>query len=146
MILYLFQEMPPSSLNYYSLNNIYLLYDSTVHNETNLLNNAKILQEAPMSNNFNNINGNNDVLPQHFVNYINYELRLFEEITDKKFFFDTFRNDGFELNVCEPNENDKRIIYRASNLYQFIERLFMIREYLIKNFDNKITTSATFHD
>ena len=99
-----------------------------------------------MSNNFNNINGNNDLLPQHFVNYINYELRLFEEITDKKFFFDTFRNDGFELNVWEQNEDDKRIIYRASNLYQFIERLFMIREYLIKNFDNKITTSATFHD
>jgi hypothetical protein len=99
-----------------------------------------------MSNNFNNINDNNDVLPQHFVNYINYELRLFEEITDKKFFFDTFRNDGFELNVCESEEDDKRIIYRANNLYQFIERLFMIREYLIKNFDNKIKTSATFHD
>jgi hypothetical protein len=99
-----------------------------------------------MSNNFNDINGHYDVLPQHFVNYINYELRLFEEITDKKFFFDTFRNDGFELNVCESEEGDKHIIYRANNLYQFIERLFMIREYLIKNFDNKIKTSETFHD
>ena len=97
------------------------------------------------SNKFNDINGNHDVLPQHFVNYINYELSLFEEITDKKFFFDTFRNDGFELNVSD-SEEESRIIYRANNLYQFIERLFMIREYLIKNFDNKTTTSATFHD
>ena len=138
--------MSLSSLNCRSLNDIYLLYDSTVHNETNPLNNVKILQEAPMSSNkFNDINGNHDVLPQHFVNYINYELRLFEEITDKKFFFDTFRNDGFELNVSD-SEDDRRIIYRANNLYQFIERLFMIRDYLIKNFDNKTTTSATLHD
>ena len=38
--------------------------------------------------------------------------------------------------------NDKskyHIIYRANNLYQFIKRLLMIREYLIKHFDNKIT-------
>jgi hypothetical protein len=57
-------------------------------------------------------------------------------------------NGKFQLNVygskkyeeIEDNNKSKyQIIYRANNLYQFIKRLLMIREYLIKHFDNKIT-------
>jgi hypothetical protein len=104
-----------------------------------------------MFNNFNNINTSsyNDVLPKQFLNYINYELSCFEKITNKKFCFKVLNNDRFELNVYESKkeegeEDDKckskyQIIYRANNLYQFIKRLLMIREYLIKHFDNNIT-------
>jgi hypothetical protein len=47
--------------------------------------------------------------------------------------------------VEEEGDNDKydkskyQIIYRANNLYQFIKRLLMIREYLIKYFYNNRT-------
>jgi hypothetical protein len=106
-----------------------------------------------MFNNFNNINASSyDLLPRQFLIYIDYELSCFEKITNKKFFFNILKNDKFELNVyeskkAEENEeeeehNDKskyHIIYRANNLYQFIKRLLMIREYLIKHFDNNIT-------
>ena len=96
------------------------------------------------SNNFNTVNTNSgsDVLPKQFLNYIDYELRYFEKITNKKFFFNLLKNDKFELNVYESKEEDNnkskyQIIYRANNLYQFIKRLLMIREYLIKYFDNQ---------
>jgi len=98
-----------------------------------------------MFNNFNNINITSfDVLPKQFLNYIDYELSCFEKITNKKFFFNLLKNDKFELNVYESKEEDNnkskyQIIYRANNLYQFIKRLLMIREYLIKYFDNKLT-------
>jgi hypothetical protein len=98
-----------------------------------------------MFNNFNNINTSYYVLPRQFLNYIDYELSCFEKIINKKFFFNILKNDKFELNVYvskEEDDNDKskyHIIYRANNLYQFIKRLLMIREYLIKHFDNKIT-------
>jgi hypothetical protein len=50
----------------------------------------------------------------------------------------------FELNVYESKEDNNKskyqIIYRANNLYQFIKRLLMIREYLIKRFDNRSKT------
>jgi hypothetical protein len=98
-----------------------------------------------MFNNFNNINTSYYVLPRQFLNYIDYELSCFEKITNKKFFFNILKNDKFELNVYvskEEDDNDKskyQIIYRVNNLYQFIKRLLMIREYLIKHFDNKIT-------
>lgn len=103
-----------------------------------------------MFNNFNNINASSyDVMPRQFLNYIDYELSCFEKITNKKFFFNILKNDKFELNVYESKkteeeeeDNDKskyQIIYRANNLYQFIKRLLMIREYLIKHFDNNIT-------
>lgn len=103
-----------------------------------------------MFNNFNNINASSyDLLPRQFLNYIDYELSCFEKITNKKFFFNILKNDKFELNVYESKkteeeeeDNDKskyQIIYRANNLYQFIKRLLMIREYLIKHFDNNIT-------
>jgi hypothetical protein len=73
--------------------------------------------------------------------------------TKKKFFFNVLKNDKFELNVYESRkakeeeeegerDNDKskyQIIYRTNNLYQFIKRLLMIREYLIKHFDNNRT-------
>ena len=106
-----------------------------------------------MSNNFNTVNTSsyNDVLPKQFLNYIDYELSCFEKITNKKFFFNILKNDKFELNVYESKKekedeynNDKskyQIIYRANNLYQFIKRLLMIREYLIKYFDNNKTTT-----
>jgi hypothetical protein len=103
-----------------------------------------------MFNNFNNINASSyDLLPRQFLIYIDYELSCFEKITNKKFFFNILKNDKFELNVYESKkseeeeeDNDKskyHIIYRANNLYQFIKRLLMIREYLIKHFDNNIT-------
>jgi hypothetical protein len=98
-----------------------------------------------MFNNFNNINTSYYVLPRQFLNYIDYELSCFEKIINKKFFFNILKNDKFELNVYvskEEDDNDKskyHIIYRANNLYQFIKRLLMIREYLIKHFDNKTT-------
>jgi hypothetical protein len=63
--------------------------------------------------------------------------------------FNISKNEKFELNVYqskkeeeEADDKDKskyQIIYRANNLYQFIKRLLMIREYLIKHFDNKTT-------
>src|SRR6187200_3284330 len=106
-----------------------------------------------MFNNFNNINSSShDLLPRQFLNYIDYELSCFEKITNKKFFFNILKNDKFELNVYESRkaeegegggeDNDKskyQIIYRTNNLYQFIKRLLMIREYLIKHFDNNKT-------
>ena len=103
-----------------------------------------------MFNNFNNINASSyDLLPRQFLIYIDYELSCFEKITNKKFFFNILKNDKYELNVYESKkteeeeeDNDKskyQIIYRANNLYQFIKRLLMIREYLIKHFDNNVT-------
>jgi hypothetical protein len=101
-----------------------------------------------MFNNFNSINTSYDVLPKQLLNYIDYELSCFEKITNKKFFFNVLKNDKFELSVYESKEEEKeeddnkskyQIIYRANNLYQFIKRLLMIREYLIKYFDNKLT-------
>ncbi len=96
------------------------------------------------SNNFNTVNTNNysHILPKQFLNYIDYELSCFEKITNKKFFFNLLKNDKFELNVYKSKEEDNNkskyhIIYRVNNLYQFIKRLLMIREYLIKYFDNR---------
>ena len=101
-----------------------------------------------MFNNFNNINASSyDVLPRQFLNYIDYELSCFEKITNKKFFFNISSNDRFELSVCETKDKDENhndnsksnceVVYRANNIYQFIKRLFMIREHLIKNFSIK---------
>ena len=94
----------------------------------------------------NNISSYN--IPKQFLNYINYELSLFEKITNKKFSFIILNNDRFELNVYESkeekddndnsnNKSEYQVIYRANNLYQFIKNLFILREYLIKNFGNK---------
>ncbi len=104
------------------------------------------------NNNFdtNNSISNYDVLPKQFLNYINYELNLFEKITNKKFSFIILSNDRFELNVYESkeekngnnNRNNKlvyQVIYRSNNLYQFIKNLFILRDHLIKNFSNEIT-------
>jgi hypothetical protein len=97
-----------------------------------------------MFNNFNNINTNYDVLPRQFLNYIDYELSCFEKITNKKFFFNILKNYKFQLNVYDQKKEDDnnqskyQIIYRANNLYQFIKRLLLIREYIIEHFDNKI--------
>jgi hypothetical protein len=110
------------------------------------------------NNNFNDTNNNNNnfssynVLPKQFLNYINYELSFFEKITNKKFFFNIVSNDRFELNVYkskevendtdnEDNKSKYHLIYSANNLYHFIKNLLMIREHLIKNFSNKITTT-----
>ena len=93
----------------------------------------------------NNISSYN--IPKQFLNYINYELSFFEKITNKKFFFNILSNDRFELNVYESkeekddndnnNKSEYQVIYKANNLYQFIKNLFILREYLIKNFGNK---------
>ena len=104
-----------------------------------------------MTNNNFDTSSNYDVLPKQFLNYINYELNLFEKITNKKFSFIILSNDRFELNVYESkeekdddNDNDTnkleyQVIYRSNNLYQFIKNLFILRDHLIKNFNNKIT-------
>ncbi|HEX7143305.1 MAG TPA: hypothetical protein VF222_12595 [Nitrososphaeraceae archaeon] len=102
-----------------------------------------------MFNNFNSFNTSYDLIPKQLLYYIDYELSCFEKITNKKFFFKVLKNDKFELNVYESKEEEEKeeddnkskyqIIYRANNLYQFIKRLLMIREYLIKYFDNKLT-------
>ena len=96
------------------------------------------------NNNFNTSSTSNyDVLPRQFLNYINYELSFFEKITtNKKFLFNILSNDRFELSVYEIKEEENhddnkskyQVIYRANNIYQFIKRLFMIREHLIRNF------------
>jgi hypothetical protein len=39
------------------------------------------------------------------------------------------------------NESKYQIIHTANNIHQFIKGLLMIREYLNKNSDNKITTT-----
>ena len=102
------------------------------------------------SNNFNTVNTNSysNILPKQFLNYINYELTLFEKITNKKFFFNIVSNDRFELNVYKSkeveNDNNKskyHLVYSANNFYHFIKNLLMIREHLIKNFSSKITTT-----
>jgi hypothetical protein len=102
-----------------------------------------------INNKFNtNSSSHYDAFPKQFINYVNYELSLFEKITNKKFFFNISSNDRFELSVCETkdkdeNDNDNNnksnceVVYRANNIYQFIKRLFMIREHLIKNFSIK---------
>jgi hypothetical protein len=88
----------------------------------------------------NNNTTSYNIVPKHFLNYINYELSFFEKITtNKKFFFNSLSNDIFELNVYETkedgnddnNNNNKskyHLIYRANNLYRFIKNLFMIRD------------------
>lgn len=93
------------------------------------------------------------IIPKQFLNYINYELSFFEKIVDRKFLINILRNDRFELKVSKSkeddnnnnnNNNDKskyQLIYRTNNLYRFIKNLLMIREYLIKNFSNKVTTT-----
>jgi hypothetical protein len=105
------------------------------------------------NNNASSTTSNYDAFPKQFINYINYELSLFEKITHKKFFFSILSNDRCELNVCKTtkdkddnitidnnNKSKYQVVYRANNIHQFIKRLFMIREHLIKNFGNKITT------
>ena len=70
------------------------------------------------NNNFdtNNSSSNYDALPKQFINYINYELSLFEKITNKKFLFNVLRNDRFELNVYESKKK-RFIFYLLSNVY-----------------------------
>jgi hypothetical protein len=97
-----------------------------------------------MFNSYNNINISLDVLPKEFLNYINYELSFFEKISHRKFLFNILSNDIFELKASKSKDNYKsnyQILYRTNNLYKFIKNLFMIREYLINNFGNKITTT-----
>ena len=99
------------------------------------------------SNNVSNtdkISINYDTLPKKFFNYINYELSFFEKISHRKFLFNILSNDIFELKASKSKDNYKsnyQILYRTNNLYKFIKNLFMIREYLINNFGNKITTT-----
>ena len=49
-----------------------------------------------INNNFNNTNTSNydEVIPKQFITYVYYELSLFEEITNKKFFFNLLKNDN----------------------------------------------------
>jgi hypothetical protein len=52
-----------------------------------------------INNNFNDtrsINNYNSIIPKQFINYVCYELDLFEKIINKKFCFDILSNDRFE--------------------------------------------------
>ena len=56
-----------------------------------------------INNNFNNTRSTSnydEIIPKQFINYVYYELSSFEEITNKKFFFNMLSNDRFELSVC----------------------------------------------
>ena len=104
------------------------------------------------NNNFNtsNISNSDEAVSRLFQNYINYELSLFEQNTNKKFIF-ILRNDRFELNVYERKEEDNnnnnksnyQVVFRANNVHQFIKRLFMIREHLNKYLSIGITTTSS---
>jgi hypothetical protein len=101
-----------------------------------------------MSMNNNNTNNTSyNTLPKEVLKYIDYELSFFEKIANKKFLFNILSNDRFELNVCETKEDNNKseyqAIYRTNNIYLFIKNLFMLRDHLIKNFDNKITTTTS---
>ena len=90
--------------------------------------------------NFNIFNINCDIIPKQFLNYINYELRVFEQITGRKFLME-ISTDKLELKVSKQTENNNKhtkyhLLYKANNLYFFIKNLLMIREYLIRTFDN----------
>jgi hypothetical protein len=95
--------------------------------------------------NFNILNINYDIIPKQFLNYINYELKFFEQITSRKFLIEV-STDRFELKVSKKTEDNNdhskyHLLYEANNLYYFIKNLLMIREYLIRSFDNKVITN-----
>lgn len=102
------------------------------------------------NNNFHtsNISTSDEAVSKLFLNYINYELSLFEKNTNKKFIF-ILSNDRFELNVCERKEEDNnnksnyQVVFRANNVHQFIKRLFMIRAHLNKYLSIGITTTSS---
>jgi hypothetical protein len=95
-------------------------------------------------------NNSNNILPEHFLTYINYELSFFERIADRRFFINILSNDRLELKISESKEtkeyNDHsqskhQLIFTANNIHRFIKNLLLIREYIIKNSDNSITTT-----
>jgi len=108
-----------------------------------------------MCNNLENNDNHLDLIPNQFLKYIDYELTHFEKLTGKKFFFNLFEKNIFQLNVYE-SKDDKRekqrhdydqpnsgnmksvyhMIYRTDNIYQFVKRLLIFREHLVKNSDN----------
>ena len=95
--------------------------------------------------NFNILNINYDIIPKQFLHYINYELRVFEQITGRKFLIE-ISNDRLELMVSKQTEDNNKhtkyhLLYKANNLYFIIKNLLMIREYLIRTFDNNLITN-----
>ena len=58
--------------------------------------------------NFNIFNINCDIIPKQFLNYINYELRVFEQITDRKFLME-ISTDKLELKVSKQTENNNKL-------------------------------------
>src|SRR5262245_7108965 len=95
----------------------------------------------------NNNSNSNNILPKHFLTYINYELSFFEKIADRRFFISILSNNRLELKISESkgyddnNKSKYQLIYTANDIHQFLKNLLMIREYLIQNSDNKITTT-----
>ena len=72
------------------------------------------------------------------------------KIADRRFFINILSSDRLELKISESeeakgyddnNQSKCQLIYTANNIHQFIKNLLMIREYLINNSDNKITTT-----
>ena len=52
----------------------------------------------------NNNSNSNNILPKHFLTYINYELSLFEKIADRRFFINILNNGRLELKISESKE------------------------------------------
>ncbi|MFB5600169.1 MAG: hypothetical protein ACE5SW_08095 [Nitrososphaeraceae archaeon] len=88
----------------------------------------------------NPINLTDNLITKEIKNYIDYELKIFETLTNRKFFFTVLESGKLELHGYEEaNDNERKItypiIFRANNLYQFIAKLMMIREFLQTKFN-----------
>ena len=53
----------------------------------------------------------------------------------KLFTFFNYYNKFYIIRNNDDNKSKYQVVYRANTLHQFIKRLFMIREHLIKNFE-----------
>jgi len=86
----------------------------------------------------------NNLITQEITNYIDYELKIFEKLTKRKFSFTVLENGKIELHGYQESSEENPtitypIIFRANNLNQFLGKLMMIREFLITKFNGIIS-------
>lgn len=82
----------------------------------------------------------NNLITQEIANYIDYELEIFEQLTKRKFSYTVLENGKIQLHGYEEPSKERQtivypIIFRANNLNEFLEKLLMIREFLITKFN-----------
>lgn len=82
----------------------------------------------------------NNLITPEIANYIDYELEIFEKLTKRKFSYTVLENGKIQLHGYEESSEQRQtigypIIFRANNLNQFLEKLLMIREFLITKFN-----------